>query len=150
MLNDSTKVVLAIVLAVGCGLDVTRPQQAIWEAMLSGSPAYATVAGDAAAVANDQRTVVGVTVTGLPEGTYAWRVREGDCDAPGAVVGANDAYPNLAVVPHEPDPEDPVVSEGISAEARIDAPMIEGGRYHAAVLEADLSDDVACGDFVQR
>lgn len=150
----SALLVFGTLLAGGSGcvsdFNVAGPEQTLWTAELEPGLEYPLVSGEAAAVSGRDLTEAGITMVGLEPGVYTWRVREGQCDAPGSVVGGEGQYPDLIVEePGEPDPENdddgpPSVSAQTSPFRGV---MARGEEYHAEVNRSDSGDRVACGSF---
>jgi hypothetical protein len=112
----------------------------MWNAMLQGTAAHALVYGNAAAISRSSLTEAGISMEEMSDGSYRWSIREGDCDAPGSVVGAEGAYPTMEVTG----------GAGGSAEAGLTSELRTGGQYVAIVREAETDDVVACGAFEER
>jgi hypothetical protein len=129
------------VLLGGCISDVSGVQdRTLWNATLQGTAAHPLVFGSAAAISRSSLTEAGISMEELSDGTYRWSIREGGCDAPGGVVGAEGAYPAMEVAE----------GSGGSAEAGLTSEMRGGGQYVAEVRESDTDDVVACGAFEER
>ena len=132
-----------LLLLAACVTDVSPPRQTLWEAVLVGVPEHETVSGTAAAVSGDQITVAGIAVEGLPAGTYTWRIFQGECGAPGNLLGVEGQYPDLVV-------SDAGASVTADAEPALGGTMVRGRPYHTDVREADTGEPVACGDFTEQ
>lgn len=131
-------VLLPALALAGCINDISAPRQVLWEAALDAGPAQPGAEGSAAAVSRSNSTEMSVRVEGVEPGTYTWSVREGSCEAPGAVLGGEGVYPQLVAG-----------DEAVSAEALTSALMRSGRSYHAQVREGDTGALAACGDFDQ-
>lgn len=142
-------VILSAVILSGCvsDLDISTPEQTLWEASLQGGLEQPGIFGNAAAISNSSRTEAGIQMTGLAPGTYAWRIREQSCNSPGAVVGGEGQYPDLVAEEPEGD-EEPESVSGETAPFR--ATMQLDGSYHVEVREAVGDERVACGLFVRQ
>jgi len=131
-----------ILLAAACVTDVNPDPVTLWEANLAGGEEHALVSGSVAAISRASSTRAGVSVEGLEEGAYFWRIVEGDCGAPGPVLGADAQYPELVV-------EDG--SAAASLETVVSGATMRSGRsYHADVKDGDNDERIACGNFAQR
>jgi hypothetical protein len=116
----------------------------IWEADLvpDGSASSVFLAGQAAMVANQIDTQIGIGISLLEAGVSSrWRVRQGSCDTPGQPVATDDVFPPL--LPN---------SEGdATADVRIFQRVPPERSYMAEVflVEAGSEDRLACGELIR-
>jgi len=124
----------------GCVSDVTGQETLLWEATIAGSPGQDVVTGSAAAISRASSTEVGISLSGLSEGEYQWRVREGQCDDPGSSLGSELQYPDFEVGGPAP----------ATVETVANAPMLRGTPYHVEIREGASEERRACGNFRPR
>lgn len=141
-----------VLLMAGCVSDLSTEAspQTLWEATLIATPEHLGVSGSAAAVSGTDRTEIGITVTGLEPGVYAWRAREGDCSEAGDVVGGQGHYPDLEV--EAVDPEEGGGPTSVSEETPLFWGTMQAGESYFVEVRQDTADGprVACGHFERR
>lgn len=142
---------LALLLA-GCVSDLSTEAspQTLWEATLIAMPEHLGVTGTSAAVSGSERTEIGISVTGLEPGVYAWRAREGSCTQAGEVVGGQGHYPDLQV--GAGDPEEGGGPASVSEETPLFWGTMQPGGSYFVEIRQDTADGprVACGHFERR
>ena len=114
-----------------------------WNARMSGIAPFTNATGSARADVLNGRTTVSLRVTGLTAGaTHPWRVNEGRCNEPGALVGDASLYAPILVS-----------AQGV-AEGSAQVPQaLEITRKYKVRLFASPTDsttEVACGDLSNR
>ena len=140
---------LLVLMLSGCvsDLDVSGPEQSVWEATLQGGIENPGVFGNAAALSDAGRTEAGIQVSGLVPGTYIWRIRGANCQSPGSVVGGEGQYPDLIVEEPEPD-EEPEAASAQTAPFR--ATLQVDASYHVEVRLGPNGERLACGSLIRQ
>jgi hypothetical protein len=92
----------------------------------------------------DRTTRASIALDGLVQGTYTWRIFEGECGAPGDLLGVEQQYPDLVVA------EETGGGATQDTDPALGSEMRSGLRYHVDVREAVADDPVTCGNFTQR
>jgi hypothetical protein len=101
------------------------------------------IAGTISAVSQGRNTTeIGVGIDGgQPSTTYAWRIHNGTCAAPGAVVGGVGSYPPFTTTTE---------GTGSVVGAFLNVLLLRGTPYAAAVYGGANRDQmVACGPLVE-
>lgn len=120
-----------------CDLEVDPPSRILWSATLQAESSSG-ISGNAAAITYSNRTETGIGIAHAPESTtYRWQIRQGRCDAPGANVGPESAYPLLTTG----------TTGTAAANTILSARLLSGQDYHVVVLTEGDRVTVACGNF---
>jgi hypothetical protein len=125
---------LPCILLSGCVSEVDVSLQTLWSGGLAGSDAFPLAVGTAAVVSRDRTAEASISVENPPEGTHTWRVREGNCDAPGSELPGQ--YEFLPV---------PTLGDVASGNALLSVGLVNSQVYMVEMRLGETSDVVACG-----
>ena len=130
-MRRSTLLVAATLAACAGPVDVG---QTAWQGTFPGGPGRIT--GSVAAVSGSGRTHASIAIQhGTPGQAFGWRIRLGDCQAEGALVGGAASYPVLTVAEDGTAGADVYLSRTMSAgpyAARLVQLQAGGGQLLAA------------------
>lgn len=133
--------ILCTTFAAACG-GATEPVVLAWEAELDPS-GPGGVSGSAAMVSQYGRTDMSIQIQSSAAGaTYQWRINEGGCGAPGALVGGAAIYPPLTVQ----------AASSASADANMGGMLDQDRTYAARVFGTSVGGGevlVACGEMAR-
>lgn len=132
---------MGVVGGLACS-DAVLPLTTTWEGTLSPLSPSDRVSASVGVLSQAGRARISIQMSGGAEGrTYAWRVREGSCEAPGATVGGEAQYPRL-----EPN------ANGITTgETVLSRELNPEGAYAGWIFRVTGTDEVAaaCGGLVR-
>jgi hypothetical protein len=129
---------LPCILLSGCVSEVNVSPQTLWSASLTGTDAFPLAVGTAAVVSRDRTAEASIAVDNPPEGTHTWRVREGNCDAPGnEIPGQYEFLPVLTL------------GDVATGNALLSVGLVSGQLYSVEMRLGETSDVVACGELAR-
>lgn len=133
---------LALVFLGACGLSEPEGTQVVFEGTFETLDPEHTISGDAVAVTQDDRTEMGLSLTGLtPDTEHRWQFRQNQCDEEGEVVISPDIYP-----PFTSD------ENGTGTALRVIGEALQGNlRYAMEVLDGPVGEGqvLACATLVR-
>lgn len=133
---------LALVFLGACGLSEPDGTQVVFEGTFEALDPEGTISGDALAVTQDDRTEMGLSVTGLtPETEHRWQFRQNQCDETGEALVSPDIYP-----PFTSD------ANGAGTALRIIGEALRGNlRYAMEILDGPVGEGqvLACATLIR-
>lgn len=123
-------------LSVACDVGTNGPTATAWQGDLIAVDSANPLTGTVAAVSEGNRTEAGIDIShAQPGSVYAWRIRAGTCETPGAVVGGMAAYHELTADESGRAADETVLSTTLRSR----------NQYHGVVMDATAA-IVACGE----
>jgi hypothetical protein len=127
------------ILLSACVSEVNVSQQTLWSASLEGSASFPLAVGTAAVVSRDRTAEASISVENPPEGTHTWRVREGNCEAPGDELPGQ--YEFLPV---------PTLGDVATGNSLLSVGLASSQLYMVEMRLGETSDVVACGELTRN